>query len=582
MGKFEIKEEFYLNEEPVKIISGAIHYFRVVPEYWRDRLEKLRLMGCNTVETYVPWNQHEPQEGEYNFSHGLDLRRFVEIAAEVGLNVILRPSPYICAEWEFGGLPYWLLNDPNMKVRFAYPPFLEKVSRYFDQLLPQVVDLQVDQGGPIIMMQVENEYGGYANDKEYMTSIANMMIDKGVVVPLVTSDGPWGDMLENGSIPELAFPTINCGSKITEQFQRLREFHGEKRPLMVMEFWNGWFDAWGDEAHTRTDAAEVAKELEDTLAEGSVNFYMFHGGTNFGFTSGANYYEKLAPDVTSYDYDAPLSEWGAITPKYEACREVISRYAEIPDFPLSTEIKQKNYGALTVAERVSLFATLETLSTGVKSNYPLSMESLNQGLGYIYYRSHIGAARPVDDFRLVSCMDRAHIFVNDSLELIQYDLELGEKATFELTAPTNELGVLVENMGRVNYSIKMNHQHKGIKDGVVINGAFQSEWEIFSLPMDNLDQIDFSQEYVSGQPSFTRFELDVTEVGDTFIDLEGWGKGFVVVNGFNIGRYWEKGPQKRLYIPGPLLKEGGNEIIVFESDGKVTETVTLSDQPDIG
>lgn len=582
MRTFAIEDDFYLDNKPLKVISGAIHYFRVVPEYWQDRLEKLRLMGCNTVETYVPWNLHEAQEGVYQFDGILDLRRFIQTAQEVGLYVILRPAPYVCAEWEFGGLPYWLLQDPMMKLRFDYPPFMEKITRYFAHLFPQVRDLQITQGGPIIMMQVENEYGSYANDKEYLRKMVAAMRQHGVETPLVTSDGPWHDMLENGSIKDLALPTINCGSNIKENFEKLRRFHGEKRPLMVMEFWIGWFDAWGDDQHHTTSTQDAVKELQDCLALGSVNIYMFHGGTNFGFMNGSNYYERLAPDVTSYDYDALLTEWGEPTAKYQAFKKVIADYAEIPEFPLSMEIERKAYGTFSVKERVSLFSTIDTISQPIISNYPLSMEACNQATGYIYYRSLIGPARKIADYRLINTMDRAHTFINQELLRIDYDQEIGQTYSFDLSESENELGILVENMGRVNYSVKMNHQHKGIKDGVIINGAFQSNWEIYPLPMDNLHAIDFQGKWQKGQPSFSRFECAFDECADTFIELPGWGKGFVQVNGHTIGRFWEKGPQQRLYVPAPFLKIGMNEIIVFESDGKIADEIVFHDQADLG
>jgi len=574
-SEFKIADQFYVNEQPIKIISGAIHYFRVVPQYWQDRLEKLKALGCNTVETYVPWNMHELHEGQYNFEGIYDLRKFIQTAAQLGLYVILRPSPYICAEWEFGGLPYWLLKDPNMKVRFSYQPFLEKIDNYFAKLFAQFVDLQINYGGPIIMMQVENEYGGYANDLDYMRELALLMRKHGAVVPFVTSDGPWRDMLESGSIQDVALATINCGSGIKQHFKRLKEFHGEAKPLMVMEFWIGWFDAWGDEEHHTTDAATSAMELEHTLEEGSVNIYMFHGGTNFGFSNGANYYEKLAPDTTSYDYDALLSESGEITEKYKAFQEVIARYTELPQVEFTTEIKQKAYGKLAVKEKVALFDVLDLLATPVNSPYPLSMEALDQAFGYVLYKSQIGKARNIEDFRLIQCTDRAHVFINEQLKFTKYDLDMEQKEQFELTEPENELTVLVENMGRVNYSVKMNTQHKGIKGGVIVNGSFQSGWEHYSLPLDNLEKLDFTRSYREGVPAFYRFELEVDEVGDTFLDFSGWGKGVAFVNGFNLGRFWEVGPQQRLYIPGPLLQKGTNEIILFETEGKVTDSISL-------
>lgn len=582
MHTFESREEFYYDGEPYKVISGAIHYFRVVPEYWQDRLEKLKALGCNTVETYVPWNLHEPQEGQFCFEGGLDLRRFILLAADLDLKVILRPAPYICAEWEFGGLPYWLITVPDMKIRFDNPSFMKKIEHYYKHLLPEVVDLQITNGGPIIMVQVENEYGGYANDKAYLKKLVKMMEGMGINVPLVTSDGPWGDMLENGSIPDLALPTINCGSKVNEHLQTLRSFHGKKRPLMVMEFWIGWFDAWGDKEHHITDGEAAAKELEAILSQGSVNIYMFHGGTNFGFTNGSNYYERLAPDVTSYDYDALLTEWGDITEKYRKFQQVIAKFTDIPEVVLSTEIKKKSYGVVATSRRTSLFANLDNLSKKIKHNYPLPMEKLSQAFGYIFYRSSIGKARKIEDCRLIGCMDRAQLFVNGEPLETQYDLALGRKSSFELSAAENELGILVENMGRVNYSVKMAHQEKGITDGVIINGAYQSQWEIYSLPMEDLRSLDFTKPWIQNQPAFHQFRFSASELGDTFIDMTGWGKGFVVVNGNNIGRFWEEGPQKNLYIPAPFLKIGENEVIIFESEGVYMEAITLTDSPDLG
>jgi len=416
---------------------------------------------------------------------------------------------------------------------------------------------------------------------DYLRDLAKIMLDLGVVVPLVTSDGPWHDMLKNGSIPEIALPTMNCGSKITEHFKKLRDFHEKKLPLMVMEFWIGWFDAWGDEKHNTTPIETASKELDDILTEGSVNIYMFHGGTNFGFNNGANYYEKLAPDTTSYDYDALLTEWGDITPKYLAFKEIISKFVEIPEVEFSTIISKISYGSVECSEKVSLFNTIETISKSISSNYLQTMEEIGQSTGYIYYKSDIGTARNIEDFRIIGGRDRANVFINESPICIKYDLDMETKEQFELVEDENELGILIENMGRVNYSVKMNHQTKGIQDGVVINGAFQSNWHQYTLPMDNLADVDYKKGWFEGTPAFYKFTFEATDVGDTFIDMSGWGKGFVVVNGFNIGRFWEIGPQYKLYIPGPVLNVGLNEIVIFETDGKWQEHIILTEKPDL-
>lgn len=576
---FEIKDDFYWNDEPIKIISGSIHYFRVVPEYWEDRLLKLKAMGCNTVETYIPWNIHEPKEGVFDFTGINDIKAFVELAQKLDLFVILRPSPYICAEWEFGGLPAWLLKDRNMRLRTAYPPFVEKVRRFFVELLKELTPLQFTKGGPILMMQVENEYGSYGSDKVYIQELIDILLENDVDVPLVTSDGTWLDMLENGTMVDKALPTVNFGSDAKTHFGLLKEFVGKPIPLMVMEFWNGWFTAWGNEDYNRSDGAKQAEELRDILSMGHVNFYVFHGGTQFGFYNGANYYDAFSPDITSYDYDAPLTEWGDITEKYKAFRSVIADFVdgELPELP--EPVKRADYGKVRRSKLTSLFANLENLSEGIESPYALTMEDLDQDFGYVLYKHDLGKKRTIEGFELLGANDRAHVYLNGDLAFTQYDKELGNKETLNLTEDENELMVLVENMGRINYGPRIPHQHKGIKDGLYVNGALRSEFIHYSLPLNNPRKIDFELDYVENQPSFSQFELVIEEVADTFIDMTGWGKGVVYINGYNIGRYWEVGPQYKLYVPAPLLKEGQNEIIVFETEGKIKEEIIFTDKP---
>ena len=410
MGNFEIKDNFYLDGKPFQIISGAIHYFRIVPEYWKDRLEKLKAMGCNTVETYIPWNMHEPKKGEFHFEGMLDIERFIKTAQDLGLYVILRPSPYICAEWEFGGLPAWLLAEDGMKLRVSYPPFLKHVQDYYDVLLKKIVPYQINYGGPVILMQVENEYGYYANDREYLLAMKDKMQKGGVVVPLVTSDGPFEENLNGGHL-EGALPTGNFGSKTEERFEVLKKYT-DGGPLMCTEFWVGWFDHWGNGGHMTGNLEESVKDLDKMLELGHVNIYMFEGGTNFGFMNGSNYYDELTPDVTSYDYDALLTEDGQITEKYRRYRDVIAKYREIPEVTFTTEIKRKAYGTLQAKEKVSLFSVLDDLSAPVESSFPQSMEKLGQNYGYILYHSTLDTEEKLEKLRLWEANDRANIFVD--------------------------------------------------------------------------------------------------------------------------------------------------------------------------
>ncbi len=581
MNTFEIKDTFYLNNEPFKIISGAFHYFRTVPEYWQDRLEKLKAMGCNTVETYIPWNMHEPEKGVFNFEGILDIEKFIKTATELGLYIIIRPSPYICAEWEFGGIPGWLLKEDGMKLRISYKPFLDAIKDYYEVLLPRLVQYQITHGGNIILMQIENEYGYYANDKAYMVFMRDLLRKLGIDLPLITSDNPVSENILGGCV-EGALPTGNFGSKTKEKFKVL-EKHVNGGPLMCAEFWVGWFDHWGNGGHMKGNLEESVKDLDDMLSLGSVNIYMFEGGTNFGFMNGSNYYDKLTPDVTSYDYDALLTENGCITEKYLRYREIIGKYAPIPEVKFSTEINRASFGTLKCEAKVSLFKCIDDLSKKQSFPDPCSMERLGQYYGYILYHSKLHTEEKVDSIRLWQANDRANIFIDEKPVAVLYDRELLEECKISKKDTFNKpLDILMENMGRVNFGPYMEHQRKGIDQCVQINGHMHNNFDIYTLPLNNVEKVDFSKEYSEGTPSFYKFSFDVKTPGDTFLDFAGWGKGCAFLNGFNLGRFWEIGPQKRLYIPAPLLKKGKNEIIMFETDGKASDTISLMDEPDVG
>lgn len=577
----EIKDKFYVNGKPVQIISGAIHYFRIVPEYWRDRLEKLKAMGCNTVETYVPWNLHEPQKGTYCFEGILDIKKFLELAAEFELWVIFRPSPYICAEWEFGGLPAWLLAEDGMRFRSSHPSFMKHTADYYKKLFEITAPLQLPLGGPIILIQIENEYGYYADDTAYLEQMKQLMVDNGACVPFVTSDGPWGDALECGKL-EGVLPTGNFGSKMKEQFAVLKE-HTNGGPLMCMEFWVGWFDHWGNGGHKTSNMEENCKDLDEALQYGNINIYMFIGGTNFGFMNGSNYYDELTPDVTSYDYDAVLTECGDITPKYEAFKEIIGKYAKLPEIEFTTKIEKKAYGKLSCKEKVGLFESLEDISAPLTDLYPKSMEKLGQSYGYTLYRSSLVKEKKLEKIRLYNANDRAKIYISQEPVATLYDRELltEHEISYDFEKGSS-IDILMENMGRVNFGPYLDKQRKGIDGSVVINGHQHMNWEHYTLPLDNLHKLDFTKGFKEQKPAFYRFEFLAEEKGDTFVDMEGWGKGCIFINGFNLGRFWEIGPQKRLYLPAPLLKDGINEIIVFETEGKASEELVLCDKPDLG
>ncbi len=573
---------FMYDGKPVRLLSGAMHYFRIVPEYWADRLQKLKACGFNAVETYVPWNLHEPKPGRFRFDGLADLERFVRTAGELGLYVIVRPSPYICAEWEFGGLPSWLLADDDVRLRCFDEKFLGHVDAYYDVLLPKLKPLLCTNGGPIVALQIENEYGSYGNDARYLDYLRQAMIRRGMDVLLFTSDGPEDAMLQGGTLPG-ALATANFGSGAKAAFEKLREYEPDG-PLMCMEYWNGWFDHWGEEHHTR-DAGDVVRALEDMLEAGaSVNFYMFHGGTNFGFFNGANCQAKDAyePTVTSYDYDVLLSESGEPTEKFYAVREAIGRYANVAERTLPEPIGKKAYGRVEMTGQAELFSHLDRLSDAVRRTAPEPMEKLGQDFGFILYTTRITGPRPSKELVVQDVRDRALVFLDGKLHGV---LERGKpeaKVSFAVPAEGAELSILVENMGRINYGPYL-RDAKGITEGVRHGFQFLYDWSIRCLPLEDLSRLEFGPVRPQTAPAFYRGMLRTgDDVQDTFLRLTGWTKGVVFVNGFNLGRYWEKGPQQTLYVPAPLLRPGDNEIVVFELHGTSEAAVFFVDTPLLG
>ncbi|GHU36458.1 beta-galactosidase [Bacilli bacterium] len=586
---FQIEEEFLLDGQPIKIISGAIHYFRIPTSQWEDSLYNLKALGANTVETYIPWNIHEPAEGIFDFSGMKDIVSFVKLAQSLGLMVILRPSAYICAEWEFGGLPAWLLKTPKIRLRSTDKVFMAKVEAYFKELLPKLLPLQITQGGPVIMMQIENEYGSYGMEKEYLRQTKQIMEKYGVAVPLFTSDGAWEAALEAGSlIEDDVLVTGNFGSHSKENVAALVQFmakHGKKWPVMCMEYWDGWFNRWGEPIIKR-DPKDLSQEVKEMLELGSLNLYMFHGGTNFGFYNGCSARETGSmPQITSYDYDALLTESGEPTEKYDLVQKAIKEVC--PEvWQAAPRRKQVKYlGNFKVAQSVSLLNTKKTLTQSIASSYPLAMEEVGTGYGYMLYSVALRNNQSEQKLKLVEADDRIQIYLDGKYQATQYQSEIGqellvghEKATESITAD-----FLVENLGRVNYGFKFNHssQSKGIKGGIMQDIHFHQGYQHYPLDFskEQLAEIDYSAGRNVKQPSFYKVIFELPEVSDTFIDCLAYGKGVVIVNGVNLGRYWQEGPAYSLYCPKDFLRVGENEVVIFETEGVEVKKLVFSETP---
>ena len=588
MALFEIKEEFYLDGQPFKILSGAIQYFRLHPDQWRETLHNLKALGYNTVETYIPWSLHEPKEGEFVSGGLLDFEAYFDLVAEMGLHLIVRPSPYICAEFDFGGLPAWLLRYPGMRLRVHDSLFLEKVKGFYDWLFPKLLPYQSTQGGPILMMQVENEYGSYAEDKDYLRAIARMMKERGVTVPLFTSDGTWIEALESGTlIEDDVFVTGNFSSHPKENTDALANFmaaHGKKWPLMCTEFWDGWFNRWG-EPIVKRDGEDLAKDVKEMMQIGSLNLFLLRGGTNFGFISGCSARKhKDLPQVTSYDFDCPITEWGVPTAKYYAVQRVTKEL--FPDLEQTEPIirQAKAYGTFPVLHQSSLLDVIDSISKPVYSDYPQAMEMIGQNHGYILYRTHIKNQYHEERIKAIDAHDRCHFYINKEHLGTQYRDEIGDELLFSADTERIQVDVLVENMGRVNYGYKLGapSQSKGVKGGIMINHQFRKGWDQYALPFDEnmLSGLtwDLPQEAPTSAPTFYRFEVKMDQIADTFIDCSQYGKGVVCVNGFNLGRYWSLGPINYLYVPSGFLKEN-NEFVIFETENVPIKELNLVDHP---
>lgn len=579
---FEVKKDgFYLNGKKFTLYSGAMHYFRVLPEYWEDRFAKMKAAGFNAVETVLCWNLHEPKEGEFCFDGMLDIANYIKTAQKYGLYVIIRPGPYTCAEWDFGGFPAWLVKDKNLRIRCNNDNFMAKVESYFKRVLAEIVPHQITNGGNVLAMQIENEYGSYGNDKKYLLRIEKLLRDCGVNVPLFTSDGNCHDMLSGGTLPHI-LTTLNFGSHATGAFNLLEKFKPND-PKTCMEFWCGWFDHWG-EIHHHRNANSVSKEIKKIIDLGAnINIYMFHGGTNFNFWAGANYGHKYQPTVTSYDDAALLNEYGDYTTAYHKVREILltAQGRDINE-KLPPRPDLQNIGEVKLESKGDLWRNLYVLGEKHYSATPESMEYFGQNFGYILYRKEICGNYGSHYLYVEGVHDIAYLKVNGEY-IGKYDRTKNAKKKnydgfkFKLPAINGKMTIeiLVEGMGRVNYGHEMERDRKGIEK-VRLDYQTMFDWDIYTLPFDNLDKVKYdSAEY--GKPSIMKGNFQAELGKDCFVDMKGFKKGFVVVNGFNIGRYWCRGPQRSLYLPAPLLKED-NEIIVVEQEGYKKAKLTIGDK----
>ncbi len=553
---------FLIDEKPIQFFSGEIHPSRIPREYWQDRLKMVKAMGMNSISIYMFWNVHEPHKGEYNFSGNADIAEFVRLAQKEGLWVMMRPSPYVCAEWEFGGYPWWLLKEKDLAVRSKDPRFIDAYRNYVMQLGKQLSPLLIENGGPIIMMQIENEYGFYGDDKEYLAINRDIFREAGFTCELFTCDPPY--TIDNGHLEGL-YAAVNGGMKSKDVIETQDRINGGG-PYFVSEWYPAWFDVWAKKHHT-SSVEKFITHLDTIFMNNiSLNMYMAHGGSNFGFMNGANYdtYMPYQSQTQSYDYDAPINEAGNATPKYFAYRDMVKKYHPadyvIPEVPAPK--KAVNVEPFKL-DKVSFIENHRPAV--VKSDKPLSFEDLDQGYGYVLYETTLPKGKGW--LKIKELRDYGIVLINNKrVGLVDRRTNLD---SIYVTSPSDgtKLSLFIENLGRLNFGTFLADNRKGITETVYFDGKELTGWEMYGYPFESLDNLEFVKpDNNSGYewPIVRKGTFTVTDMGDTYLNMSNFGKGSVWVNGHHIGRYWQVGPQQTLYIPAPWLKKGENEVIVFE------------------
>ena len=589
---FEVgKGTFLLNGKPFVVKAAEIHYPRIPKAYWEHRIQMCKALGMNTICLYVFWNIHEQEEGKFDFTGNNDIAAFCRLAQKHGMYIIVRPGPYVCAEWEMGGLPWWLLKKKDIRLRENDPYFLERVEIFEKEVGKQLADLQLSKGGNIIMVQVENEYGSYGTDKPYVSNIRDIVRRAGFTdVTLFQCD--WASNFTNNGLDDLVW-TMNfgTGSNIDSQFKKLKELRPDS-PLMCSEFWSGWFDKWGGRHETR-DSKDMVAGMREMLEKGiSFSLYMTHGGTSFGHWAGANS-PGFAPDVTSYDYDAPINEYGHATPKYYELREMMATFSDkkLPSVP-KAPMPLVSFPKVTLDQFVPIDRGIRNR---VQSREVKTFEDLNMGWGTVKYSTTLPEIKTQSLLTLKDGHDYAQVYINGKY-IGKLDRVLHENT---LTLPSVKQGdvlvILVEGMGRINFGRAIK-DFKGITDKVLISTEVNGHattydlknWEMATIPDDYetaLNAIEgpmtleMRHDALTGKMGYYRGYFNLKKVGDTFINMESWGKGQVYVNGHAIGRFWNIGPQQTLYMPGCWLKKGKNEIIVLDVVGPENPVVEGLDKP---